>query len=64
MKKSIFQSSELVETKQLSNLKGGGNLANTINNLFNCLDGGETDKRNKRPGTSSGSTIMAILDSI
>lgn len=52
LKKNLFQSEEVLNANKMKFVKGGNDVVN----------GGETDKRNKRPGTTGSTT--AILASI
>jgi hypothetical protein len=64
LKKNLFQSNELLHNEILNSLKGGtGNTPPPIV-IISSIDGGETDKRNKRPGVGSSSSIGVVLASI
>lgn len=64
MKKTLFQSNELINSKNLLNVKGGNKMPVVKlppAAIINGLDGDETDKRNKRPGTSSTAILAASI---
>lgn len=63
MKMTFFQSNELISSKTQSNIKGGNRIpiVKLPPPAMNGLDGDETDKRNKRPGTSSTAIMTTSI---